>query len=466
MQFDSTTFLLFYPLVLVLYHLCASSLRVQNALIAVASLVFYAWFDWRLSFLLLTYVLVGYGAALWIHGERDERRKSRLLALFVALNLLGLGFFKYFDFFRENVAASLALLGLETSWPFASILLPIGISFYCFQKIAYLVDVRQGKVEPERDLITFTAFGTFFCQLVAGPIERAAHLLPQFQQPRRITRAGVEAGLWLCIWGLFLKVVAADTVAGYANVAFQPSHHTDGWMVIEGTLAFTLQIYFDFNAYSLIAKGTAHLLGFDLVWNFDRPYFSTSVQEFWRRWHISLSTWLRDYLYIPLGGNRRGTARTYLNLLITMVLGGLWHGASWSFALWGLLHGVALCVERLYRARFPKVELPAAVGWALTMSVVVAGWFLFRVTSLETARALLGSLDHFTWKPFDRAAWLAMLAVGVPVFLIEWWQARAGDLLAPARYARVPYSILVSVLLLAIFARFYGSPYAFLYFQF
>jgi alginate O-acetyltransferase complex protein AlgI len=296
--------------VLVLYYLCDGRLRLQNALIAVASQVFYAWFDWRLSFLLLAYVLVAYGFALRIHDTPDEARKTRLLEVAVTLNLLGLGFFKYFDFFRENVSATLAMIGIETRWPFAAILLPIGISFYCFQKIAYLVDVRHGKVAPERDLITFAAFSTFFCQLVAGPIERAGHLLPQFQRPRRLTREGFEAGLWLFLWGLFLKVVASDTVAGYANVAFKPSPHTDAWMVIEGTLAFTLQIYFDFNAYSLIAKGTAHLLGFDLVWNFDRPYFATSAQEFWRRWHISLSTWLRDYLYIPLGGNRRGARRT------------------------------------------------------------------------------------------------------------------------------------------------------------
>jgi D-alanyl-lipoteichoic acid acyltransferase DltB (MBOAT superfamily) len=466
MQFDSATFLLFFALVFVAYHLLAASVRLQNVLICVASFVFYAWFDWRLSFLLLAYAAVAFGFALWIERARSERTKSRLLAVAVTLNLTGLGFFKYFDFFRRNVVAALGALGIETGWTFVQVVLPIGISFYAFQKIAYLVDVRQGKVRAERDPVTFFAFISFFCQLVAGPIERAGHLLPQFRKPRRVTQAHVSVGLWLFVWGMFLKVVASNTVAGYANVAFAPSPYTDALTVLEGTLAFTLQIYFDFNAYSLIAKGTAALLGFELVWNFDRPYFATSIQDFWRRWHISLSTWLRDYLYIPLGGNRRGEGRTYVNLMITMGLGGLWHGASWTFVLWGVLHGVALSVHRLYRTRLDGPPWPAPLGWLATMLVVVPGWFLFRSGSLENATALLSHLGHLSWKPFDEAAWLAMLAVATPVFFLEWLQIRTNDVLVATRLAFVPYSVVVSALLLAIFARFYGTQHEFIYFQF
>ncbi len=466
MQFDSTTFLVFFTLVFVAYHLLTASHRLQNVLICIASYVFYAWFDWRLSFLLLAYAAAGFFFALWIERARSQKVKSRLLATAVTLSLAGLGFFKYFDFFRTNVSAALAALGIETGWTYLEVILPIGISFYCFQEIAYLVDVRKGRVDAERDPITFFAFISFFCQLVAGPIERAGHLLLQFREPRRMTRAHVTVGLWLFVWGLFLKIVASNTVAGYANVAFTPSPYTDGWAILEGTLAFTLQIYFDFNAYSLIAKGAAALLGFELVWNFDRPYFATSIQDFWRRWHISLSTWLRDYLYIPLGGNRRGEARTYANLMITMGLGGLWHGASWSFVLWGLLHGVALAVHRLYRAHFPAARCPAALGWLATMLVVVPGWFLFRSGTLEHAATLLALVDHFAWKPFDRTAWLAMAAVAVPVFFVEWLQTRTNDVLVMTRLAFVPYSAVVGLLLIAIFARFYGTQHEFIYFQF
>jgi len=385
MQFDSLAYLAFFPVVFVLYHLLRRSYRAQNLLIGVASLVFYAWFDARLTLLLLAYAVVGYGMGIVVDRMQPGPARTRTTAATVAVLLAGLGVFKYLGFFQESFAAAVELLGFEASWPMIEILLPIGLSFYCFQSIAYVVDVHRGDARPERSFVTYVAFMFFFAQLVAGPIERASHLLAQFQRPRSVRREQVTEGVWLLVWGFFLKVVVADTLGGFADVAFVPRGSTNAITVLTGTVAFNLQIYSDFNAYSLIAKGSAALLGIDLVWNFDRPFWSRSVQEFWRRWHISLGTWLRDYLYIPLGGSRRGAARTYVNLVVTMTLGGLWHGAAWTFVVWGALHGLALAIHRLYVRRGRPFPMPPWLAWAATTAFVFAAFFLFRTPSLEVA---------------------------------------------------------------------------------
>jgi len=468
MPFDHASFLVFLPIALVVYHLAAASYRAQNAIAALLSLVFYGWFAWQLCFLLLAYAVVGWAGGLWVESIPDPKsaRRRWALRLVVAPLLLGLAVFKYFDFFRRSAAAALASVGLDPGWPVLEVLLPVGLSFYCFQSIAYVVDVHRGVVRAERDPITYVAYMFFFAQLVAGPIERASHLLRQFQGPRRVTREDVAAAVWLLLWGFFLKVVAADTLGGYVKIAFEPSAHTTGWTVLVGTVGFALQVYFDFNAYSLIAKGAARLFGIDLVWNFDRPYWSTSVQEFWRRWHISLSNWLRDYLYLPLGGGSRGELRASLSLILTMALAGLWHGAGWMFLLWGTLHGVGLAVHRSFRLRWPKARIATPVAWLMTMAFVLPTFFVFRAPTLEVAGRLLTHLDRWGWQPFDTAAWLAILAVGVPAFAVEAYQARRRDLLAPARLGFVPFSLLAAALLVAIYARWWGTEQRFIYFQF
>ena len=466
MQFDSAVFLVFLPLVFVLAHMLRDHLRAQNALIVVASMVFYGWFDWRLSFLLLAYTLLAYQAALRIEASHDERTRLLWLRGSVTLCLAGLGFFKYAGFVVENVSRAMQMLGLAGDPVLLEILLPIGISFYCFQAIAYIVDVYRGEVRAERDPITFAAFKFFFPLLVAGPIERARHLLVQFQRPRTVTRDQATCGLWLVVWGLFLKVVCADTLAGFVARVWPGEPSIEGWAVLGGAIAFTLQIYFDFNAYSVIAKGVAALFGVELVWNFERPYWSTSVQEFWRRWHVSLSTWLRDYLYVPLGGNRKGELRTYLNLMLTMVLGGLWHGAAWTFILWGTLHGAALCVQRLWSGWRTAPRVPVVVGWFLTMAVVTFGLFIFRSPDLAGAGELLSRLGHFHWTPFDRALFLAIAATTAPVLLVEALQLRRADLMAPARVGFGPFSVVTGLLVAAIFVRFSETAHDFVYFQF
>lgn len=417
MSFVSLAFVLFYAVVWAFYHLLARWLRLQNFLLLVASYFFYAWWDWRFLGLLLFSSLVDYTAGRVIERQPAWRRAA--LASSIAVNLGTLFTFKYFDFFAAGLNDLLRAFGSEGNMLLLDVVLPIGISFYTFQSMAYTIDVYRGDCRAERDPLLFLAYVAFFPQLVAGPIERANRLLPQFRSPRRIDRTLIEHGIWLIVWGYFLKLVVGDSAGAIADAAFQ-NEVQYGWTVILGTVAFGLQIYGDFCGYSLIAKGAAALLGFDLVWNFHQPYWARDVREFWQRWHVSLSTWLRDYLYIPLGGNRLGRVRTYANLLVTMTLGGLWHGAGWNFLFWGLLHGVALVVHRLYDAWRPAhFRLPGPLAWAFTMLVVFSGWFFFRVRSWEMMTTLLSALHDLSWVPAHALALRALLVLLVPVVVVE-----------------------------------------------
>ncbi len=334
MLFNSGVFLQFFAAFLLLYWLLRGNLQARNLLIVAASYLFYGWWDWRFLGLLAFSSLFDYGVGLGLDRVATPGKRKALLVASVVCNLTILGFFKYYDFFVESGVRLLADLHVPFQPSLLHVILPVGISFYTFQSMSYALDVYRRTVPPTRNLLQFLAFVCFFPQLVAGPISRASHLLPQFGQTRRITGEMIEEGVWLMLWGMFKKVVLADNFAPLADLVFQGSSFT-GPMVLLGTLAFGLQIYCDFSGYSDIARGAARVLGFDIIFNFNLPYAATSLREFWRRWHISLSTWLRDYLYISLGGNRRGAARTYANLLLTMLLGGLWHGAAWNYVLWG-----------------------------------------------------------------------------------------------------------------------------------
>lgn len=445
MHFDTLHYLVFLAIVVAAHHLAVRSARIQNALLVVAGLVFYGWIEWRLCALLLAYAAAGWAGALWVHATPAASPARRwALRTVVGAMLLGLGACKYAP----------------------SLVLPIGLSFYCFQGIAYVVDVHRGVHDPERDPVRYFAFACLFPLLLAGPIERGRNVLPQLRRPRAASRDDVHGALWLLVWGYYLKVVAADGVAGWVNLALDPSPHTTGWTVVTGLVGYTLQVYCDFCGYSLIAKGSAALLGIRVVWNFDRPYWATSIQEFWGRWHVSLSTWLRDYVFLPLGGASRGPGREAVHLLATMTLAGVWHGAGWTFLFWGAAQGVALVVQRVWARRWRGPAMPAALGWLLTMTFWTASMALFRMPSLGALGDLLARCDRWTWTPFVGAAWATMLAVGLPVVLVEAHQTRRRDLWAPARLPLAPFSLLAALLLVAIWARFWGTAHHFIYFKF
>lgn len=475
MLFNSNAFLQFLAAFLLLFHLCRQRLVARNALILVASYVFYGWWDYRFLALLFLTSLLDYGAGRGIEAAGTPRGRRLWLAASLIGNLGVLAFFKYCNFFVDSFARVIEALGLHAEPRTLSIVLPVGISFYTFQSLSYSLDVYRGRVRATRNLLNFLAYVAFFPQLVAGPIERAAHLLPQFEAPRTITRTHLTEGLWLILWGLFKKVVVADNLAPLVELVYQ--HPTDSApAVILGTLAFAFQIYGDFSGYSDIARGLAKWLGFDLMVNFNLPYFATSPREFWRRWHISLSTWLRDYLYISLGGNRQGPWRTRLNLMLTMLLGGLWHGAAWHFVLWGGWHGLGLVLTRPAAAARGLVADPPpesrgdrwrrGLAWTGTSVFVLYGWLLFRADSWPQIVELTGALLNWQWPVWTPAFVRGLLAFTGPLLLVQWWQARSGDLLAPARAPAWLRGLLqaVMVMLIVTFWKRQASP--FIYFQF
>lgn len=463
MSFVSIEFLVLLLVTFAAYH--ASRTATQNLIILVASYTFYAWWDWRFLVLLVGLSLVNYFAAIWIARAADPRTRNRVLWIALAAAFAVLLVFKYFDFFVTSFVDLFGAMGITIQKPTISIILPLGISFITFQGVAYVVDVWRGHHAAEHDLVRFLAFKAFFPQLVAGPIERASNLLDQFARPRRIDAETVRRAVWLLLYGFFLKVVIADSMAPIVDALFV-TNQPFGWSVVLGSIAFGIQIYADFNGYSTIAKGAALLFGFNLIWNFRFPYWATSISEFWRRWHISLSNWLRDYLYIPLGGNRHGGLRTARNLLVTMGLGGLWHGASWSFLLWGLLHGAALALWRFLPVPTQPASVPGRiVGWLVTMTVVFVGWFLFRAVNYDVLVGMTRALGNWELAPVHGAVALALATVAVPLTGIEWLLKRKGDfaLLTVPLALRAPLLALLALLVLAMMRHHKTS---FIYFQF
>ncbi|MEE3180509.1 MAG: MBOAT family O-acyltransferase, partial [Planctomycetota bacterium] len=401
MSFTSIAFLFFLPIVWTIYW-CLRRRQWQNLLLVCASYVFYGWWDARFCVLMLTSSLVDYvlGLALGPPPANDEtgktrlRRRRLLLGLSLGCNLGLLGIFKYFGFFVGSFQAAASLLGWSPNPVTLEIILPVGISFYTFQTLSYTIDIYRGQLQPTRKLVDYLAFVSFFPQLVAGPIERASRLLPQFQRPRQWNRDAAGDGLRQMLWGLFKKVVIADTLAGPVALAFASPETIDGPQLMVATVLFAYQIYCDFSGYSDIAIGTARLFGIRLMRNFAYPYFSQSIAEFWQRWHISLSTWFRDYLYIPLGGSRGGRRRTWRNAIVTFLVSGLWHGAAWRFVAWGGLHGLSLVALPRESGKIP-IDQPCGKGLVpgvaallrmiLVFSLVCAFWVLFRAESLGDA---------------------------------------------------------------------------------
>ena len=398
MLFNSLDFAIFLPIVFLLYWFVAQkNLKLQNFLIVLASYVFYGWWDWRFLSLIIFSTVVDYLVAQKLRTEEQQSKRKVLLWTSIIVNLGFLGFFKYYNFFLENFVDAFSLFGMQINANSLNIILPVGISFYTFQTLSYTIDVYRKKLEPTKDFMAFSAFVCFFPQLVAGPIERATNLLPQISKKRFFTKSLFKEGIVQIFIGLFRKIVIADTLANYVDVVYADLSLYNSSTIFLATFFYTFQIYFDFSGYSDIAIGTAKLFGIKFKQNFNLPYFSKSLTEFWRKWHISLSFWLRDYLYISLGGNRKGIRITYRNLMITMLLGGLWHGSSWNFIIWGGIHGVVLSIEKLLNSKSKSkiIENLSFFGYPITFIIVLFSWVFFRAENLESSIFAISKIFEF-----------------------------------------------------------------------
>ena len=396
MFFNSIDFAIFLPVVFVLYWFVFNkSIRVQNALLVAASYFFYGLWDWRFLFLILFSTIIDFTVAKAIARQSDKKQKKILLFISLAVNLGLLGFFKYCNFFIDSFVDVFSFFGANFNAQRLDIILPVGISFYTFQTLSYTIDVYKGKLEPTKDFVAFTAFVSFFPQLVAGPIERATNLLPQFYKKRFFNYHNSIDGLKQILWGLFKKIVIADNAAVFANDIFNNYNDYNGSTLVIGAVLFAFQIYGDFSGYSDIAIGTSRLFGFNLMQNFAFPYFSRDIAEFWRRWHISLSTWFRDYLYIPLGGSKGGTSMKVRNTFIIFIVSGFWHGANWTFIFWGFLNALFFLPLLLFSKNRANLDVVAKhkyfpnfreiMAMASTFVLTCFAWIFFRANNMDHA---------------------------------------------------------------------------------
>ncbi|GAB2618021.1 MBOAT family O-acyltransferase [Belliella aquatica] len=435
MLFNSIDFVIFLPIVFALYWFVINkNLKLQNLLIVIASLVFYGWWDWRFLFLIIFSTIVDYTIGRLLFIEKNQIKRKTLLWTSILVNIGFLGFFKYHNFFIDNFVTAFTFFGSEIKASSLNIILPVGISFYTFQTLSYTIDVYKRNLEPTKDLIAFSAFVSFFPQLVAGPIERATNLLPQFYKKREFDYSKAVDGMRQILWGLFKKIVIADNCAEFANLIFNNSSDFSGSTLVVGAIFFTFQIYGDFSGYSDIAIGTSRLFGFNLKQNFAFPYFSRDIAEFWRRWHISLSTWFKDYLYIPLGGSLGGTWLKVRNTFIIFIVSGFWHGANWTFVVWGALNALYFLPLLLTKNNrnnldvvakgkfFPSLKESALMS--LTFGLTVLSWIFFRANSIDHAFSYIGSIfssSLFTLPEFSGVGRAFRLFIVILIFmLIEW----------------------------------------------
>lgn len=472
MLFNSAEFLRFiavvYPIYLVLaYSNTARQKSFRNLFLLAASYCFYAAWDYRFLNLIIISTLVDFLVARAIERQRSENAKFGFLALSIVTNLSLLGFFKYYNFFVESFASLLTYFGMSAHLPTLEIALPVGISFYTFQTLGYTIDVYRGDIRASANVLNFALYVAFFPQLVAGPIEKAQHLLPQLDNPARIDSQKVWTGLYWILLGYFQKCVIADTMAPIVDYSFAHPDKLSGIISLIGVVAFALQIFGDFSGYTFIARGIALLMGIELMRNFRAPYFATCPSDFWKRWHISLSQWLRDYLYISLGGNRRGKVLSYRNLLITMVLGGLWHGAAWNFVLWGLYHGLALVLtHRSFRFLRLEWRFFFVVKIFATFLFTLFGWLLFRVHSLQQLNnILLNIFYNFSYSPNLSMYLIPTLICFCVIFLMHYLDEHFGDdAIVKISSKPIRLGILIFFALSVFGVGFQAEP--FLYFQF
>jgi D-alanyl-lipoteichoic acid acyltransferase DltB (MBOAT superfamily) len=432
MVFNSFHFAWFFAAVLGVYWLLPR--RGQNLFLLGAGYYFYSCWDPRFLLLLIASTLADYALGLWVDRLTQPGLRKLGVAFSMTLNLGFLGFFKYFNFFAENLGLLLSRMGLHAPLWTLQVALPVGISFYTFQSMSYVIDIYRREVKPTRDLVEFATFVSFFPHLVAGPIMRPTTLLPQIEQTRRFSWPMACEGTYLIFWGLVKKVVVADNLARTVDAVFTASGPLEAGTVWLGMFAFAFQVYGDFSGYTDIARGVAKWLGFELALNFNLPYFSCNPSEFWQRWHISLSTWLRDYVFIPLGGSRGGLAKTCRNLMLTMLLGGLWHGAAWTYVLWGAYAGALLVIHRMLRPVLAAIAPHSGVAAGMWKLACMIGFFhlhglgliLFRSRSLEQFSAMMSGLFRTPAWP-DRVMLGPVLALVIPLVAMEWIQYRAND---------------------------------------
>ena len=471
MQFQSFIFIQFFLLFYASYLLLMGNFKAQNVLLVIASYIFYGYWDWRFLFLLIFSTVVDFVVAKLIDRTASERQKKIWLGVSLVSNLSILGFFKYFNFFTASFTDLLSTIGIPVNDLTVKVILPVGISFYTFQTLSYTIDVYRGHLKPAKSIIDFAVYVAFFPQLVAGPIERATSFLPQISNPRKIDLSQINAGIFLIIWGYFKKLVIADNLAQIADSIFNNYSDYQGLDIIIGILSFTIQIYCDFSAYSDIARGLAKLIGFELMVNFRLPFFALNPSDFWSRWHISLSSWLRDYLYISLGGNRQGTFNTYRNLFLTMLLGGLWHGAAWNFIWWGMYQGLILVIYRLIAGSNEKRSLKdtsiiSVISQMLIMFILTnVGWVIFRSNSGEQ---IIYLLTHWSLARSENTVSLGkeLLFFTTPLLIVQLWQHLSRDLLIITKLPNWFTNIIYSFFLINICLYGVRQSTEFIYFQF
>lgn len=463
MLFNSTSFLIFFFIFIGLYFTYGRrNITTRNLLIVISSYIFYSFWDWRFTFLLLSSSLIDFKIGCLLQNEKVQSKRKNLLIVSVFCNLGVLFLFKYFNFFSESLNELLINLGASKFFSQAKIILPVGISFYTFQSLGYAIDVYRKKTTCVDKLVPFLAYVSFFPQLVAGPIERSTNLIPQFLSSRKISNEFIYIGFNLIILGLFKKVVIADNLAPLVDMVYGQNINT-GPIILFATIAFGIQIYCDFSGYSDIARGIAYILGFKLMINFNLPYFSTTPKEFWRRWHISLSSWFRDYVYIPLGGNKIGKSKTMRNLVITMLLAGIWHGAGWNFILWGLWHGLMLSLFSNFE---PKNFVTKTLGWFLTMIIVFYGWLLFRCNSIEQIVNFTLNIGANNFPNWFNDYLFTLLLFGLVFFILQLWKKITSEL-CPAINLNIFLNSLVVAIKIYLIVLFWDSNGShFIYFQF
>ncbi len=477
MLFNSLDFAVFLPAVFILYWILnGKNVNFQNSLIVIASYIFYGWWDWRFLLLIVFSTVVDYTLGLWIHKSDDRNKRRYFLYASLLINLGLLGFFKYYNFFVENFVDAFTFFGNPISTSSLNIILPVGISFYTFQTLSYTIDVYRKKLEPTSNFISFAAFVSFFPQLVAGPIERATNLLPQFYTKRNFNLEQAKIGVRQIVWGLFKKVVIADTCAQYANQIFDNSANHDGFTLLMGAVAFTFQIYGDFSGYSDIAIGTARLFNFRLMENFRYPYFSRDIAEFWRRWHISLSTWFRDYLYIPLGGSRVSRTKVIRNVFIIFVVSGFWHGANWTYIFWGFLNALYFLPSLLRNKNrnyldtvaenrlFPSFKEVFLILKTFALSVIA--WIFFRSPNMEFAFSYITNIFSKSWElkrlAIERYS-VEFLPLILILIIIEWmYRNESFPLLNDNKFQLKTVAVIVLILMFGSFSDLNN----FIYFQF
>ena len=482
MLFNTLDFAIFLPIVFLLYwFVVQKNLKLQNALIVVASYVFYGWWDWRFLSLIIISTLVDYTIGRRLRTEDKQSKRKVLLWTSIVVNLGFLGFFKYYNFFLENFVDAFSLFGMLINANRLNIILPVGISFYTFQTLSYVIDVYNKKLEPTKDFMAFSAFVCFFPQLVAGPIERATNLLPQLYKKRTFEYNKAVDGMRQILWGLFKKVVIADNCAEFANQIFNNSTEMNGSTLVLGAIFFTFQIYADFSGYSDIAIGTSRLFGFDLKQNFATPYFSRDIAEFWRCWHISLSTWFRDYLYIPLGGSRGGTWMKVRNTFTIFLVSGFWHGANWTFIIWGALNAIyflPLLLTNNHRNNLGVVaegkllaSLRELFAMLTTFMLTVFAWIFFRAENVSHAYSYIKGIfskSLFSIPDFSGKKNAAITLILVLIFLLVEWLGR-NDKFAIENFGlnwKRFYRYCFYFLIILIIFLFNETKKEFIYFQF